>query len=555
MTGNGGSKGGTTDDADLQRSAQETNLATEIRRVVIYRDGARVFRTTTVELEKGHRRLCVAGLTERLLRDSVRVSGRGRGALGAIDVDERYHTEVSHEQLQALRQRENELGKKLELVQERQEFAEGRREHLRALSERFAAEFPAWLSSGEAGLSTLSEFLQFESDQNTENLEQRRQLADEAEETTKELEAVRAEISAFQGPDRVHRTVEVTVAVDAEAAGPFELELSYQVGGVSWTPSYDVDLRADSAHIRGFAEVVNRTLENWTDVAMQVSTAVFRPVSIAEPAPFFVDIDRPVLRSEISAAFRDVNLKAGKAASAPAPSEAEGAPADEEVWEQQEASELAAPEARMQESPAGVQSFEVPGTWTIPSDGSGHPVTLSTFELPSKKRFYWCASDSPSVIAVDEIENGEGVLLAGRAKVYAEGDFIGETRIDQVAPGETFDLGAREELRIRAEKKLLERAAEKAGLMKGRRSVVYAYSLELKSFRDAKAEITVKDVIPHSKSEKIRVRWIECNRQQQNEELGVYTWKLTLEPGAETAIRYRYGVDWERDETVTPPLP
>ncbi len=544
-----------TDGGDAERDAGL--LETEIRRVVIYRDGARVFRTATVELEKGRHRLRVAGLTERLLRDSVRVSGRGRGALGAIDVAERYHTEVSHEQLQVLRQRENELRKKLELVQERKGFAEGRREHLRALSERFAAEFPAWLSSGETGLSTLSEFLQFETDQNSANLEQRRQLADEAEKTAKELEAVRAEISAFQSPDRVHRTVEVTVAVDAESAGPFELELSYQVGGVSWTPSYDFDLRADTAHIRGFAEVVNRTLEDWTDVEMQVSTAVFRPVSIAEPEPFFVDIDRPVLRAEASEVFPDVSMKARKAASAPAPAEAgaEGALADEEVWERQEAPELAAPEARMQESPAGVQSFDVPGTWTIPSDGSGHPVTLSTFELPSKKRFYWCAPDSPAVIAVDGIENGEGVLLAGRAKVYAEGDFVGETRIDQVAPGETFDLGAREELRIRAEKKLLERATEKAGLMKGRRSVVYAYSLELKSFRDAEAQITVKDVIPHSKSEKIRVRWIECNRQQENEELGVHTWKLTLGPGEETAIRYRYGVDWERDETVTPALP
>lgn len=224
---------------------------------------------------------------------------------------------------------------------------------------------------------------------------------------------------------------------------------------------------------------------------MQVSTAVFRPVAIVDPEPFFIDVERPMLRSEAPMARRAELAKAKKSAEPPmqAESVADREMAEEEAPEEE--AELYVLEAEMRESPAGVQSFDIPGTWTIPSDGSGHPVSLATYGLPSKKRFYWCASDAPPVIAVDRITNGEVVLLAGTAKVYCDGEFIGETRIGRIAPHEEFELGAREELKMKAEKKLESRSAEKADLMKGRRNVIYQYGLQIKSFRDEESEITI----------------------------------------------------------------
>ncbi|MHA1365508.1 MAG: hypothetical protein ACTSP5_03740, partial [Candidatus Heimdallarchaeota archaeon] len=46
------------------------------------------------------------------------------------------------------------------------------------------------------------------------------------------------------------------------------------------------------------------------------------------------------------------------------------------------------------------------------------------------------------------------------------GEFIGETYVEQIAPKEDFKLGAREEMKIKAEKKLLEREKEKAGIVR-----------------------------------------------------------------------------------------
>ncbi|MHA1880278.1 MAG: DUF4140 domain-containing protein, partial [Candidatus Heimdallarchaeota archaeon] len=74
-------------------------LATTIDKVVVYLDGARVYRSGKTDLKKGFQIVKIEGLTKHLLEDSVRVSGKGKGSLGAIDIETVYTEEVSHEAL------------------------------------------------------------------------------------------------------------------------------------------------------------------------------------------------------------------------------------------------------------------------------------------------------------------------------------------------------------------------------------------------------------------------------------------------------------------------
>ena len=530
---------------------KESTLETAIDRVVVYLDGARIFRSGRLSLETGTHKVRIPGLTKFLIKDSVRVSGRGKGVLGAVDVQTLYQEEVAHEALKGLMEEEEKLTEQLETLQEKLAFADRQKQVLDELGTRFASEFPAWLASGDSSLESLAEFYKFEEKRNNENLAVRRKLSADMQELARKLEALRAQINMYRNPDRVEQTTDVVVSIEVREPGPFTVELSYQSQGVNWKPGYDVDLKAEKAHIKGIAGVYNGTLENWTDVELQISTAVFKPVRVVAPQPFYVDIYQPQIYESARMAASVPTEKLKKAAAAEAPEGAGDEYDEEEVYGE----ELAVPEAIVRESPAGVQSFDVAGKWSIPSDGDTHPVTLATYELPTKKRFYWCASDSNAVIAVDRITNGDGVLLAGKARVYSEGEFVGETIIGQIAPGEEFELGAREELKIKAEKKLQGRLKERTGLMRGKRSMGYKYSLVVKNFRKEKSEINVKDVIPYSQSERIKIKWLECSVRPEDDNLGIYTWKLVVEPGAEKSIGYTYDVEWEKDFTISPPLP
>ncbi|MHA1244109.1 MAG: DUF4139 domain-containing protein [Candidatus Heimdallarchaeota archaeon] len=191
----------------------------------------------------------------------------------------------------------------------------------------------------------------------------------------------------------------------------------------------------------------------------------------------------------------------------------------------------------------------------MPTDGNNHPVTLTTHELKTAKEFYWGTNDGLGVIAQDKITNGDEIILAGNAKVYSDGEFIGETYVEQIAPKEDFKLGAREEMKIKAEKKLLEREKEKAGIVKGKRAISYKYEIKLKNFRKEDSILTVKDVIPHSQSERIKVKPLDANVEPEKKNLGIYTWKVTLKPDQEVKITYTYEVEWEKDYTIYPSLP
>ncbi|MBY8994065.1 MAG: DUF4139 domain-containing protein, partial [Candidatus Heimdallarchaeota archaeon] len=303
--------------------------------------------------------------------------------------------------------------------------------------------------------------------------------------------------------------------------------------------------------LKGIAQVVNRTLEDWKNVEMEISTAVFKPIRVIEPNPFYIDIYDPYARPPPAPkASRSMKkMKAGAAAPMGVMAE------KEEMMDYAPDEDLFEPVAEMKESAAGVQSFVIPGKWTIPSDGNTHPVTLTIAELKTDKEFYWAATDALGVIAQDKITNDDEVVLGGNAKVYSEGEFIGETRINRVPPRDEFKLGAREELKIAAKKKLLKRVREKAGLVKGKRAISYEYELEIKNFRKEASQITIKDAIPYSRSERIKIKDFEANVVPAEDNLGVYTWELKLKPDATTKITYKYEVEWEKDYEITPSLP
>ena len=146
-------------------------------------------------------------------------------------------------------------------------------------------------------------------------------------------------------------------------------------------------------------------------------------------------------------------------------------------------------------------------------------------------------------------------MLPGDVKVYAGGDFIGETRLDLIAPREEFRLGTRAAYDVKAEKKLIEKDTDKAGITRGKRKRGYKYQLELTSFSKEDVEVRVFDTIPYSSSERIAVELKQNSHPFKRMELGVIEWELRIPAGEKAVIAYVFEVEWERDLIIRPPLP
>ncbi|MFX1581978.1 MAG: DUF4139 domain-containing protein, partial [Promethearchaeota archaeon] len=312
-------------------------------------------------------------------------------------------------------------------------------------------------------------------------------------------------------------------------------------------------LSEDSTEVTMYTVVQNNTQEDWEKVNLTVSTASRRTASITEPSPYFVSIYHPP-----PPAPRRERMKAAKMA-APA---ASGAAADEfeaaelEMVPEEPLPDMAPPPVTATAMEVGgVYVFLLPDPVKVAADGEPHAFPTSQLTLEAERKFFWNAVDFAEAIEVTTIENGASVLLPGRARIYFQDEYLGETHLGLIAPNEKVDVGMRFSYDLKVEKKLVSKSTEKKGLLKGNVARDYAYELTIKNFRSKMSAIKIMDRIPHSDSEIIKIEDQKFSPQPNKNELGILTWEIEIPKEGETKINYSFQVEYPRGERITPPLP
>ncbi len=530
---------------------------TQIKTVTVFRDGARVVRTGKVKVKQGEQTLVVGGITRYAQEDSFRVKGKGHAVLRGIDVKRTTTTFDPEEKLKELLKELKELEKQQDVLSTKAEIQGQRISHLGMIAANFSSIFGKWYGAGESSLGQMDEMDKTTIQQLTDAKKKLRSIQDEMEELNARIAVLQSNINKVQGQRRTETFNDVHIMIDAKEATNLDLEITYQLSYAGWSPTYDVDLKEETASIKRIAMIYNNTLEDWQDVNLLVSTASARPVRVVEASPFYVDVYRPLPTTTASTgtAFmsrgRDKfdDEKAGMVDGLFDMDEAEEMVAEEPM------PELAETYAEVSESLSGIVIYDVPGEVTIKSDDDPHPVTLTEENFSSRKLHFWNAYSMPEVVAQDEITNGDSVLLPGPVKVYALGDFIGESNIGSISPREKFRLGTRTSYDVKATKKLVSKDTDKAGITRGKTKRGYQYQLELESFAKAQVEVLVVDRIPYSTSEKIVIELLNPSPTPKKNELGVLEWEIKVEPQKKTSITYDYEVEWEKDIRIQPPLP
>jgi len=525
-------------------------INTQISAVTVFRDGARIVRTGKTELGVGEQTVKISGITRYAETDSFRVKGKGKAVLRGIDVKQVSRIYEPEGDIKELHEKLKELEKERDVINDKILLQRTRGERLNVVMNQFSSEFGKWYSVGETSIDQMTKIDKTGSDLIRDSKKIIRDLENELERIHAEIAALQGNINRIQGQRRTETFNEVLVSLDVKESTPLEFEVTYQLRMASWQPTYDVDIGEEKSSVKRIAVVRNQTLEDWEDVGLTVSTASAQPVEAVEPNPFYIDVYSP----------QHFGMVPMRSTAAPMDMKKEKA-YDEDMDDMlMEAEEEPMPEiiedyAESTETLGGITVYNVPGEVSIPTDNDPHPVTLTLEEFDSRRLHYWNAAAMAEVVAQDEITNGDAVLLPGNVKVYAAGDFIGETYLDLQAPREKFRLGTRVAYDMKVEKKLIEKDTEKAGITRGKQKRGYKYSLEIKSF--SKQEITIKvvDVIPHSNSEKITVELPEPTIPFKKMELGVIEWETKIGAGAEIKIGYSYEIEWEKDVTITPPLP
>lgn len=519
--------------------AQE--IAAPITAVTVFTDGARVVRSGGLSVEPGERQVVIGGLPASADAASVRVAVRGHGvALLDIEVRHRYGADPLRDEVVRLRSE-----------------AEARRDEVRALDDADAAEQAALgfaghlseaaavamaraVSFGRAGHAELDQMAGHLSASTAHSLERRRDISARRRIAQRELEAAERRLAAAEGRQPV-RFAEVSATLEVTAATRAEVELSYHTSHVSWRPLYDLGLTGEVLTVNYLAEITQRTGEDWPAVDLAVSTTR-RGLhqTLPELQPWYVGR----ARHTPAAARRVLSMRSEGPAGFAAAEPAAGGMAEP----LEEAMPLT---AEIGEARAGLV-YRIPRPLAIPSDGSPHKTAIARFDLDTTLDHLVVPVLAPEAYLRATVTNSSKLLLLpGPARVFHDGQFVGETELATVAAGEEFELQLGVDDQIRVQRELRRRSTSKA-VIGGSRTIDIGYEITVENHRAGQARISVHDHIPVSSDGEIKVRLREASpTPAEQSDLGELTWELRLDSGQQATIKYRFTVEHPAQVTLT----
>ncbi|KAB2575653.1 Nucleoporin NUP49 [Lasiodiplodia theobromae] len=174
-------------------------------------------------------------------------------------------------------------------------------------------------------------------------------------------------------------------------------------------------------------------------------------------------------------------------------------------------------------------AYELPGTRTLAPSSLARrhkittitirDITLSYIAIPKLRKgaFLRAQLRNPSTTNDEnnnnDNDNDSGItLLQGAAGLTLDGSFLGNATLPRTAPGEDLDLdlGVDPAVHVAYAPALLRRGTPQSGLLLGRDTVDrYARCTTITNARKAAVRVTVRDQVPLSEQERLRVEVLE----------------------------------------------
>jgi uncharacterized protein (TIGR02231 family) len=528
----------------LSLAAPSVGARSRIESVTVYRSSARVHRIARVDLPPGPGRIVFDALPDRLDDDSLRVEGQGsaRARVFGVAVERVTGAGAAAADAVAAEERLQSLQDEDRSLEDRLKAAHARAKLVESLRSTYAEERAKNLALREVSTKEWRDVAAFVESELAAVAAEVRKLEGVRRELGRRIVQARAELEKLQAK-RARTTKAVTVEVEAEKAGTFEVSLSYAVADAGWETIWDARLAPDAGtmELTFLGSVWQRTGEDWTDVALSVSTAQpGRGLYVPRLEP------RYLARAEPEAAWM-----AEKSSRARAGAPAAAAPA--EAARETAAEDLAMAQATVEHGLLSA-TFTAARRETVGGSGQARKVSLARFPLRAEIVRTAAPRVEAAAFLTARAVNVTGFpLLAGVAAVYVGEELAGRAAIPATPPGGELELAFGADERIEIERKVLERRRESAGLVSKQDVFRYRVRFDLKNRWETPVEVRLLDLVPVSRDEKIEVELLSgttAGMREDPERPGVRTWALALGPREERVVELRYEVRFPRGLAV-----
>jgi uncharacterized protein (TIGR02231 family) len=521
-----------------------TNVDTTIIKVTVYTDRALITRQGNIQLNGTETQLVIEKLPITMDPESIRVSGRGQAAVKILGVnsERRRFTQPVNDKIAEVTAQIEALTVEQQQIQTQMATAQMQSDFVLGLQQKTEETFSNGLAKQKVSLVETLGFIDTIGQKFTEYSTAIANHRQQLQELEKQLQVYRSRLKSFSNPQATE-SYQIVVDIESDAAGQFQLEVSYVVARASWQPLYDlrIDTTSRQLQLTYLAEINQRTGEDWMNVALTLSTA--QPGLGTLPPqlnPWYVDWPQPVAGQE--------SLRRRS----PAPASAGLMQMAEDAYCSVEEEEIAAENVvATTNRQGGVVTFQLAGGGNIPNDGSPHKATIFRQEFPYQLNHMAMPGLVSFTYLRAQVQNPSdgATLLPGIANIFRDEIFVGKTNLENIAPGQDFLLNLGIDESIRIYRQLVERQVEKKFLGSNRR-IVYAYRMRLHNLQSQAVKLQLADRIPHSRSEKIKIKLLKTNPATSLGELGRLDWELDLAAQQQLEVYYQFSIEHPEDGSV-----
>lgn len=318
-----------------------------------------------------------------------------------------------------------------------------------------------------------------------------------------------------------------------------QVELTYLVGNVSWSPYYDIRVKDNKSNVQFFlkANIYQSTGEDWNNVKLKLTTA--------NPAEGGV---KPELQTNWLGYqnYRNDGLKEvvirSKSMLIDADNPTQGYGVN---------SSASMPNIRKSFSQNMFNTeFETNIAYSIPSDNQNHQVDLTSFAQSAIYGYSVVPKLNKEVFVTAQVLANDLInQISGEANVYYDGTFTGKTLISPTA-NDTLLLTLGKDKRIQVERKKLKEFCSNS-FFGGTKTESITWEITIKNTRKDAVILTIEDQIPVSTDKEIEVKLTDKGNANLDEATGKLTWKLDLAPEKSQIIKFSFEVKHPKDKQLT----
>jgi len=541
----------------------KTDMESRIVASTVLQNKAVVTRKGTVKLVSGDNIIKQSNLPLNLVENSVRVNGEGpEGAkIISVELKKEYLEEVTDVKLRELEKILEGLRQEdIRLKHDLEELNAGLGT-MREMTGTISGDLARGFGFKRIELGELDRFVKYIPEQMHDLNSKIRLKNVEITNHQKRIQAAQGEYSKLSsmGGKEVN-----TILVDIEAAKPgdFDLSLEYVMDGASWYPLYDARVLTDEGKVdfTYFGMVQQETGENWKSTVITLSTAPDSPsTQLPELSPWYLSAYQPP-RDDYSKNKRKMgfaqSIAMPSSASSPAPCAPEACRDESIALPPAPPPKVAAVAQTATVSTSGeavVYKIEKPSDIDSEEE-SPKKLTVGLFKLPAEIKYLTVPKVVQEVYTKARIVNeSEFMLLPGDVNLFADSEFIGVSGVGNVAPREKFDFSLGITKAIKVKRELLKREVSSAGMTGKGRRIKYAYRIKVENNKKIDASITVKDQLPISQHEKIKIEDVAyadgCDPTKKSD-MGILEGSFTLPPGKKRTIEFEFAIVYPQEMSI-----